>query len=98
MAEVGDFVGDDQMMLGIDRGLDVIADDAGAAAVLVAIERASPDQSARLAPSGGDALQLLSNALQVLHVRLDCGDLLLEPRNSAFRDEGRFPVRAVKLS
>ena len=32
MADVGDFVGDDQMVLGIDRGLHVVADDAGAAA------------------------------------------------------------------
>src|SRR5207245_203417 len=31
-------------------------------------------------------------------MRLDRSDLLLEPRNSAFRDQGRLPVRAVELS
>ena len=32
MADVGDFVGDDQMVLGIHRGLDVVADHSGASA------------------------------------------------------------------
>jgi ABC-type amino acid transport substrate-binding protein len=32
MADVGDLVGDDQMVLGLHRGLDVVSDDAGASA------------------------------------------------------------------
>ena len=32
MAEVGDFVGDDQMVLGIDSGLHVVADEPGVSA------------------------------------------------------------------
>ncbi len=94
MADVGDFVGDDQMMLGIHRGLDVVADHAGAPAT--GGHRAGIRIGQRDLPVGG-CLQLLSNLLQVLHVRLDRGDLLLEPRNSAFRDQGRLPIRTVEL-
>ena len=38
--DIGHFVRDDEMVLGIDRDLDVVADNAGAAP-LVAIERES---------------------------------------------------------
>ena len=49
-SDVGDLMGDDQVVLGIHRGLDVVADHAGALP-LVAIERASASVS-ETCPSG----------------------------------------------
>ena len=82
MADVGDFVGDDQMVLGVDRGLHVVADDAGAPATGGHRARIRIGQRDLLV---GCVLQLLSNLVQALHLLFDRGDLLLEPGQPCLR-------------
>jgi hypothetical protein len=94
MADMGHFVRDDQVMLGIDRGLHVIADDAGAPSAGghgTGIGIGQRDLLVRrlLHPS--------SDLVEALHLRLDPGDLVLEPGYLALRDRRRLPVRPVQL-
>jgi hypothetical protein len=72
-AGIGDLMGDDGMMRGIDSGVDVIANDAGATCLLGTRIWISND----ICPSGGILMPRIA-FLEVPHLLLQDRDLVLQ--------------------
>jgi hypothetical protein len=84
MPDVGDLVRDDQMVLGIDRRLDVVAHDASASA--------AGGHGACIRVGQGDLpigrlLHLTSDLVEALDLRFDSDDLVFETADLTFGDE-----------
>src|SRR5258708_5806777 len=85
---------DDQVVLGVHCRLDVVADNASAAA--------AGGHGTGVGVCERDlmiwrSLHLLSGLVQALHLFFDAADLLLESRHAAFAHSGRFPVGTIEL-
>ena len=89
-ADVGDLVRDDQMVLGIDGHLDIVADDAGALAAGRHRPGVGIGQGDLVV---GRCFDLPSHLLEGLHLPPQALDLLLEPNRLGLGDIIVLPVR-----
>ena len=93
VALVDDVMGDDEMMLGIDGDLDVVADDAGAAP--------ARRHGARVRVGQGDLpvvrdLHLRLHLAQEGHLSAQSGDLLADTLRPCLGNVVAFPIRSVE--
>src|SRR5580765_1260512 len=94
MTEVGHFMNDDQVVLGVHCRLNVVSNDAGAATASghrTGIGVCERDLMIRC------SFHLLTDLAQTLHLFFDAADLLLESRHTAFAHRARFPIGTIKL-
>ena len=84
-ANIGDLVGHDQMVLGVDGHLDIVADDAGALAAGRHRPGVGIDQRDLFVRRG---LDLLAHLLEGLHLPPQAIDLLLEPNRLGLGSTG----------
>ena len=94
MADIGDLVRDDHVVLGINHCLHVVTHDAGAAA--------AGRHPARIGIGERDLLvraleQPSFDRTKLAEVVLDPSHLLLQPGDPRWRDRGRFAVGTVQL-
>ena len=94
MTGVDDLVGHDQVMLGVDGGLDIVADDTTAATA----GRHGPSIRVGQRDLLVFALHHLGVQLvQALYLLAQRHDLLVEPRDLGFRNRVPLAIRTIKL-
>ena len=86
MADIGDVVGHDQVVLRIDGGLHIVADNGGSLAASSHGSRVRIGQRDLLVRRG---VHLSSHGFERLHLRLERGDLVLQADRVGFL---QFPI------